>query len=88
MAIPRFGFLKIEALACVLMVVAGVAGLLLSLMSGWITASIWPRWVLPHVSLLWLVPQSLAVLAGGIGAWRSLSFVLAAVGVDFVTDKW
>jgi hypothetical protein len=30
MAIPSFGFLKIEALACILMVAAGVAGLLLT----------------------------------------------------------
>jgi len=83
MAIPSFGFLKIEVLACILMVAAGMAGLLLTLTrsSGWITGSTWPSWVFPHVSLLWLVTQSLAVIAGGIGAWRSTSFVLAAVGV-------
>ena len=31
MAIPTFGFLKIEALACILMVAAGVIGLLVAL---------------------------------------------------------
>jgi hypothetical protein len=83
MAIPRFGFLKIEALACLLMVAAGVAGLLVALTgsSDWITGVRWSRWVLPHVSIFWLVPQSLAVIAGGVGAWHSTSFVLAAVGV-------
>jgi hypothetical protein len=68
MAIPIFGFLKIEALACLLMVVAGVIGLFVALSGG------------PHVSTLWLVLQSLAVIAGGIGAWHSYSFVLAAIG--------
>jgi len=68
MAIPRFGFLKIESVACLLMVVAGVIGLFVALSGG------------PHVSALWLVLQSLAVIAGGIGAWRSISFVLAAIG--------
>ncbi len=83
MAIPRFGFLKIEALACLLMVAAGVAGLLVALTgwSDWIKGLRWSRWVLPQVSIFWLIPQSLAVIAGGIGAWRSRSFVLAAVGV-------
>jgi len=83
MAIPKFGALKIESVACILMVLSGVAGLFLALTrsSGWISASAWPGWILPHVSLLWLVPQSLAVIAGGIGAWRSTSFLLAAVGV-------
>jgi hypothetical protein len=85
--IPAFGFRKIEVLAYTLMVVAGAIGLLLVLPGSHgrfgeaILSRPWPRWVLPHVSPLWLVLQSLAVIAGGIGAWRSTSFVLAAIGV-------
>jgi hypothetical protein len=83
MAIPPFGFLKIEALACLLMVAAGVVGLLVSVTgwTEWLAVFPWSRAVWPHVSIYWLVLQSLAVVAGGIGAWRSNSFVLAAVGV-------
>ena len=83
MAIPRFGFLKIEVLACLLMVAAGVAGLLVALTgwTDWIKGLRWSRWVLPHVNIFWLVAQSLAVIAGGIGAWRSTSFALAGIGV-------
>ena len=76
MAIPTFGFLKIEALACILMVAAGVIGLLVALdpMTRTYMAS-------AHVSSFWLVLQSVAVIAGGIGAWRSTSFVATAIGV-------
>jgi hypothetical protein len=84
MAIPRFGFLKIEALACLLMVAAGIAGLVAALTgwtNDWLADLRWSRWLLPHVSIFWLVPQSLAVVAGGIGAWHSKSFTLAALGV-------
>jgi hypothetical protein len=83
MAIPRFGFLKIEALACLLMIATGLAGLLVALTGSndWITGVRWSRWMLPHVSVFWLVTQSLAVIAGGVGAWRSTSFALAVVGV-------
>jgi hypothetical protein len=87
MAIPVFGFRKIEVLACALMVVAGVAGLLLTLTGSlvWIAGALpdhaWPRYVLGGVRPLWLVLQSLAVTGGGIGAWRSTSFLLAALGV-------
>jgi hypothetical protein len=86
-AIPPFGFHKIEVVACVLMVVGGVAGLLLALtgtgclVGGAIPAYEWPNWFWPHVGPLWLILQSLAVIAGGIGAWRSNSFLLATVGV-------
>jgi hypothetical protein len=81
MAIPSFGFLKIEALACILMVAAGVAGLLLTGSSDWTLSAFGEKWSSAHVSSFWLVLQSLAVIAGGIGAWRSTSFVVAAVGV-------
>jgi hypothetical protein len=86
-AIPPFGFHKIEVAACALMVFAGVAGLLMALTgTGYLVArailgSDWPNWFWPHVSRFWLILQSLAVIAGGIGAWRSNSFLLAAVGV-------
>ena len=85
MAIPLFGYRKIEAVACILMVVGGVAGLLLALtgkgelFAEAILGHAWPTW--SHPSPLWLILQSLAVTAGGIGAWRSKSFLLAAVGV-------
>lgn len=82
MAIPGFGFLKIEALACQLMVAAGLGGLLVAFTGSpqWITSVAWSKWILPHVSVFWLVAQSLAVMAGGIGA-RLSSFVLAAFGI-------
>ena len=83
MAIPSFGFLKIEALACILMVTAGLAGLVLVLTGSgdWILSAFGEKWASAHVSAFWLVLQSLAVIAGGMGAWRSTSFVAAAVGV-------
>jgi hypothetical protein len=71
-AIPPFGYRKIEAVACILMVVGGVAGLLLALtgkgdlFAEAILGHAWPTW--SHVSPLWLILQSLAVTAGGIGA--------------------
>jgi hypothetical protein len=86
-AIPRFGFLKIEIVACILMVGAGVAGLLLTLgdtgdfFAGAILGHDRLIWFLPRVSPVWLVLQSIAVIAGGIGAWRSNSFLLAALGI-------
>jgi len=83
MAVPRFGFFKIETLACILMVAAGVAGLLLLLTgsSDWILGACGKEWPSTHVSAFWLVLQSLAVIVGGVGAWRSTSLVAAAVGV-------
>ena len=83
MAIPKFGFLKIETLACILMVAAGVAGLLLVLTgsSDWILGAFGVKWASAHVKSFWLVLQSLAVIVGGIGAWRSNSFLLTAVGI-------
>jgi hypothetical protein len=83
MTIPVFGFMKIEALACLLMVAVGVVGLFVASTGSndWITHVRWARWLLPHVSIFWLVPQSPAAIAGGTGAWRSRSFALAAVGI-------
>jgi len=83
MAIPPFGFLKIEALACFLMLAAGMVGLVVTVTgwTDWLAVFPWSRAVWPHVHIYWLVLQSLAVVAGGIAAWRSNSFVLAAVGV-------
>jgi hypothetical protein len=86
-AIPPFGFHKIEVVSCALMVVGGVAGLLLALtgtgdlVAGSTLGYLWANWFWPHVGALWLILQSLAVIGGGIGAWRSNSFLLAAVGV-------
>lgn len=85
MAIPRFGygFPIIERLACLLMVAADLAGLLVTVTgwTNWLAVFPWSKPVWPQVSTFWLVLQSLAVIAGGLGAWRSTSFVLAAVGV-------
>lgn len=83
MAIPKFGYFKIEALACLLMLLAGVAGLFVAVTgwSDWIHWFSWSPQVFPHVSRFWLVLQSLAVIAGARGAWQSTSFVLAAVGI-------
>jgi hypothetical protein len=65
MAVPTFGFLKIEALACLLMIAAGVTGLFVAFTgrSDWIMGVRWSKWVLPHVSIFWLIPQSLLVIA-------------------------
>lgn len=83
MAIPPFAFLKIEAFACIMMIVAGIAGLLLVLTgsSDWILTFFWKQSPTAHIHPLWLALQSLAVIGGGIGAWRSRSFTLAAIGV-------
>ena len=83
MAIPRFGFFKIEGFACLLMVVAGTAGLLVALTgsSDWILRVLWKEWRAAHIHPVWLALQSIAVIVGGIGAWQSRSFTLAATGV-------
>ena len=83
MAIPGFGFRKVEALACILMVAAGVAGLLVVVTRSGdsILNSLGRTWPPAPGSTFWLVLQSLAVIAGGIGAWRSTSFVATVVGV-------
>lgn len=79
MAIPSFGFLKTEAFACLLMVAAGMAGLLVALTgSGDV---LWSQRPAAYVHPVWLTLQSIAVIAGGIGAWRSRSFTLTAIGV-------
>jgi hypothetical protein len=86
-AIPRFGFHKIEIAACVLMVLAGVTGLLLVLTgTEYLVAVAIPVFNRPthfwaHASRFWLILQGLAVIGGGIGAWRSNSFLLTAVGI-------
>lgn len=86
MAIPVFGYLKIEVAACLLLVVGGLAGAVIAMTGSLDSAAAanmgnaWPRWLVVHVRVL-LVIQCLAIMAGGIGAWRSRSFVLAAIGI-------
>lgn len=65
------------------MVVAGMAGLLVVLTgaSDWVFTAFGEKSPSAHVSSFWLILQSLAVIAGGIGAWRGRSFVVAGVGV-------
>jgi hypothetical protein len=83
MAMPQFGFFKIEAFACILMVVAGIAGLLLiaTNSSDWVLAGFLKQWPAAHVGPGWLALQSIAIVLGGIGAWWSRSFTVAAIGV-------
>ena len=88
MAMPSFGCLKIEALACFLTVAAGVVGLLQSLSgsSDRTLSALWEGWTWVHVSSFWLVLQSLAVDGSGLGAWRSTSFVATAIWGGFVNS--
>jgi len=90
MAVPRFGFLKIEAFSCLVMMVAGIAGLLVALTgsSDWILSLLWKQWPAAHIRLVWLALQSIAVIAGGLGAWHSRSFTLAVVGVVSSLIVW
>jgi hypothetical protein len=70
--IPSFGFRKIERLACIAM---GFAGLV-ALGEAW-----------GHSRPYFLMLQSVAVIAGGIGA-RINSFTLAAIGVISSLMLW
>jgi hypothetical protein len=76
-----------EIAACVLMVLAGVTGLFLVLTgTEYLVAAAIPVFNRPtlfwaHASRFWLILQALAVIGGGIGAWRSNSFLLTAVGI-------
>lgn len=85
--IPPIGFFRIEKLACILMAMAGLTGLLLVLTGSadWVlTAFITvfgEKYPTARINSFWLVLQSLAVIAGGIGAWRSTSITLAGIGV-------
>jgi|SRR5215469_13723398 len=83
MAIPSFGFLKIEAFACLTMVIAGAAGLLVAVTGSgdWILGVLWNQWPAAHIHPVWLTLQSIGVIVGGIGAWQSRSFALTAIGV-------
>ena len=81
MAIPVFGFFAIEMFACALLVLAGGLGLFLTVTGQvphygpWLPETTW------NPGRSWLMVQSVLVIAGGIGAWRSRSFTLALVGI-------
>jgi hypothetical protein len=49
--------------------------------SDWILSTFEGKWASAHVSSFGLCSRALAVIVGGIGAWRSTSFVATAVGV-------
>jgi hypothetical protein len=78
--IPSFGFRQIEKLACFLFLFAGVVALVSVLDNARHNSVSW------HLSLLGL--QSLAVIAGGIGAWRSTSLLAAVIGVASSLIAW
>ena len=78
MAIPRFGFLVVERLACALLTLASVVGLVHASRS---LGEPWVPWATWEVSYGWLVLQAGLVAAGGLGAHRSRSFVIAVLGI-------
>lgn len=84
MAIPVFGFNTIEKLACGGLLAAGVAGFVVSVVdsAGILSAAlpVHPPWY-RDVGRGWLILQSLLIVAGSVGAFGSISFVLALVGV-------
>lgn len=78
--IPQFGFHKVEQLACALMGASGVLSMLFVLTPNSANGG--------HGRSYFLVLQSVAVIAGAIGAWRSFSFTLAAIGVASSLMVW
>ena len=78
--IAPFGFPQIEKLACFLFLFVGVVALLSVLDNA------------RHNSLTWASLlaglQSLAVIAGGIGAWQSASLSVAVIGVASSLIAW
>ena len=87
MAIPVFGFIWTERIACLTLVIVGLVGLLLSLngqaceFGALLHTYPLPAWWPLELSRGWLSIQSLLIMAGGIGAWRCISFILAIIGV-------
>ena len=73
-----FGFLAVERVACLLLLLASAVGLAHAAQS-W--PEPWVPWATWEVSFGWLVLQAGLVAAGGIAALGSRSFVLAAVGI-------
>src|SRR5712692_8292837 len=78
--IPPFGFREIERLACILMGFAGVVAL------AYTRSAVGENGVHPRPYIL--VLQSLAVIAGALGAWRSNSFILTAIGIASSLMVW
>lgn len=78
MAIPPFGFLTVERVACMLLLLASAIGVAHAAPS-W--REPWVPWATWEVSYAWLVLQAGLVAAGAIAALRSRSFVLAVVGL-------
>ena len=78
--IAPFGFRQIEKLACFLFLFVGVVALVSVLDRARHSPLTW------HLFLLGL--QSLAVIAGAIGAWRSTSLVAAGIGVVSSLVAW
>src|SRR5260370_1427746 len=86
MAIPIFGFIWTEKIACLILVMVGLGGFLVGLTGhaselGALHINLLPPWLPLSLSPFWLGVQSLLIMGGGIGAWRCTSFALALTGV-------
>jgi hypothetical protein len=78
MAIPAFGFLAIEKMACALLLVASAIGLVHGA-ELWRTP--WVPWATWEVGYGWLLCQAGLVATGGVAALGSRSFAVAAAGI-------
>lgn len=80
-AIPVFGFFAHERVACVLLMLSGLAGFLLTITGQEGMLPTWAHCATWHPGHLWLTGQSLLVTAGGLAAFRARSFALAMTGI-------
>ena len=86
MALPPFGLSGVGRAASALMVVAGVAGVAISLLGDEralaesVLGNPLPDWFLARPGRGWLVIQAVLVIVGGVGLFSS-RFSLAAIGI-------
>jgi hypothetical protein len=86
MAIPIFGFIWTEKIACLILVMVGLGGLLVALTGhaselGALHIHLLPPWLPLSSSPFWLGVQSLLIMGGGIGAWALYFFLVGLTGV-------
>lgn len=87
MAIPIFGFIWTERIACLILVTLGLGGLLVvftsheNQLAAQLQNHLLPPWLPLKLNPVLLGVQSLLIMGGGIGAWRCTSFALAMIGV-------